>query len=91
MTFLYSSVHSECFSYIDYVFDEGTSCEACNNETEVTVINPVLIMVDWAIDDVLDNISSVFGCDSSPRSPNVSLSVCVCVCVTLATTVLKDL
>ena len=52
MTFLYSSVHSECFSYIDYVFDEGTSCEACNNETEVTVINPVLIMVDWAIDDV---------------------------------------
>ena len=26
----------------------------------------------------------VFGCDSSPRSPNVSL----CVCVTLATTVL---
>ena len=59
MTFLYSSVHSECFSYIDYVFDEGTSCKACNNETEVTVINPVLIMVDWAIDDVLDNISSV--------------------------------
>ena len=29
----------------------------------------------------------IFGCDSSPRSPNVS--VCVCLCVTLATTVLK--
>ena len=35
----------------------------------------------------------IFGCDSSPRSPNVSLCVClcVCVCVTLATTALKDL
>ena len=31
--------------------------------------------------------SSVFGCDSSPRSPNVIL--CVCLSVTLATTVLK--
>jgi len=46
-------------SYIDYVFDEGTSCEACNNETEVTVINPVLIMVDWAIDDVLNNLAKM--------------------------------
>ena len=30
---------------------------------------------------------NIFGCDSSPRSPNVSMSVCLC--VTLATTVLK--
>ena len=29
---------------------------------------------------------NIFGCDSSPRSPNVSL--CVCLSVTLATTVL---
>ena len=31
-------------------------------------------------------ICIIFGCDSSPRSPNVSM--CVCVYVTLATTVL---
>ena len=35
------------------------------------------------------NIFHVFGCDSSPRSPNVCVCVCVCVSVTLATTVLK--
>ena len=37
-------------------------------------------------------LNIIFGCDSSPRSPNVSLCVCVSVClsVTLVTTVLQD-
>ena len=40
----------------------------------------------WNI-SFLSSGETIFGCDSSPRSPNVSLSVCLS--VTLATTVLK--
>ena len=39
-------------SYIDYQFDPETSCDICTNETEVTVINPVIVMVPYLVDQV---------------------------------------
>ena len=41
------------FSYIAYVYDEATSCEECKINRTVTVINPVIIMIDWVVDKVI--------------------------------------
>ena len=39
-------------SYIAYVFDPATSCDQCDANRTVTVINPVIVIFDWAVDKV---------------------------------------
>ena len=39
-------------SYIAYEFDREASCEQCEFNTNVTVINPVIVMIDWALENV---------------------------------------
>ena len=39
-------------SYIAYVFDPATSCGQCDANRTVTVINPVIVIFDWAVDKV---------------------------------------
>ena len=39
-------------SYIAYEFDREASCEECEFNTNVTVINPVIVMIDWALENV---------------------------------------
>ena len=39
-------------SYIAYVFDPATSCDKCDANRTVTVINPVIVILDWAVDKV---------------------------------------
>ena len=41
-------------SYIAYEFDREASCEECEFHTNVTVINPVIVMIDWALENVRD-------------------------------------
>jgi len=43
-------------SYIDYVFDETTSCPECTIDKEVTVINPLPIILDYVVDKLLHDI-----------------------------------
>jgi len=38
-------------SYIHYEFDQAESCETCNIDTEVTVINPVMVIVSTLVED----------------------------------------
>merc|ERR1712168_1527142 len=38
-------------SYIHYEFDEGESCESCRIDTEVTVINPVMVIISTLMED----------------------------------------
>jgi len=37
-------------SYIHYEFDEDESCEACKIDTEVTVINPVMVIIGTLVE-----------------------------------------
>ena len=39
-------------SYIAYEFDREASCDQCEFNTNVTVINPVIVMIDWALENV---------------------------------------
>ena len=39
-------------SFIAYEFDREASCEECEFNTNVTVINPVIVMIDWALENV---------------------------------------
>ena len=39
-------------SYIAYEFDREASCDECEFNTNVTVINPVIVMIDWAMENV---------------------------------------
>merc|ERR1711936_916294 len=43
-------------SYIAYEFDETTSCEECKINTNVTVINPVMVLVPYLVDKTLSDI-----------------------------------
>merc|ERR1711892_1444379 len=38
-------------SYIHYEFDEAESCDACKIDTEVTVINPVMVIISTLLED----------------------------------------
>lgn len=44
-------------SYIAYEFDETTSCNTCKIDTNVTVINPVMVLVPYLVDKTLNDIS----------------------------------
>ena len=39
-------------SYIAYEFDREASCEECEFNTNVTVINPVIVMIDYTLEKV---------------------------------------
>ena len=39
-------------SYIAYEFDREASCEECEFNTNVTVINPVIVLIDWTLENV---------------------------------------
>jgi len=43
-------------SYIDYVFDDETSCPECTIDKNVTVINPLPIMIDYLVNKLLHDI-----------------------------------
>jgi len=43
-------------SYIGYEFDEVTSCSECAINTNVTVINPVMVLLPYLVDKTLDDI-----------------------------------
>ena len=48
-------------SYIAYEFDEVTSCSECKINTSVTVINPVMVLVPYLLDKVVDFNVSFLG------------------------------
>ncbi len=39
-------------SYIAYEFDREASCEECEFNTNVTVINPVIVLIDYTLEKV---------------------------------------
>jgi len=43
-------------SYIAYEFDREASCEQCEFNTNVTVINPVIVMIDWALENIVADL-----------------------------------
>jgi len=43
-------------SYIAYEFDREASCEECEFNTQVTVINPVIVMIDWALENIVSDL-----------------------------------
>ena len=74
--------------------EDHSSCSQqrdCDQEGDIRSDHRVVARIQWLLSLRANiqnqvRIRNIFGCDSSPRSPNVSVSVCVC--VTLATTVL---
>jgi len=48
-------------SYIGYRYDAETSCSNCAIDTNVTVINPVMILLPYLVDKTLDNINMTIG------------------------------
>jgi len=43
-------------SYIAYVFEEDLSCDTCKIDTEVTIINPVVAIVSYMLEDLKDMV-----------------------------------
>merc|ERR1711981_54746 len=44
-------------SYIAYEYDEEDSCDTCKEDTNVTVINPVMVLVPYLLEKTLNDIS----------------------------------
>ena len=65
-------------SYIAYEFDREASCEECEFNTNVTVINPVIVMIDWTLEKVrLIKLALMSGSVLSSRSRNLCPSFCL--------------
>merc|ERR1712142_567662 len=43
-------------SYIHYEFDEAESCESCRIDTEVTVINPVMVIISTLVEEAHETV-----------------------------------
>jgi len=43
-------------SYIAYEFDREASCEECEFNTNVTVINPVIVMIDYTLEKIVADL-----------------------------------
>jgi len=43
-------------SYIAYVFEEDLSCDTCKIDTEVTIINPVVAIVSYMLEDLREMV-----------------------------------
>jgi len=46
-------------SYIAYKYDPETSCADCDKSNNVTVINPVMVLLPYLVDKTLDDISKM--------------------------------
>ena len=45
------NIYIICFvSYIGYEFDEIDSCDTCKIDSDVTVINPVMVLVPYLLE-----------------------------------------
>ena len=61
----YENLIISVFSYIGYSYDDQTSCSDCAIDTNVTVINPVMILLPYMVDKVTLSYAGFFK--STPR------------------------